>query len=69
MIIFPEKLKAAIQYVASKTDGIDPVKLNYILYLSDVFTHTKTGKSLTGWKYIKKPGWEKEFYEGGIEYE
>ena len=56
-MLFPEKLKKAVQYVAFKCDPYDlgNVRLNKILWKSDVFMHMKRGESITGWRYKKKP--------------
>jgi hypothetical protein len=54
---FPEKLKRAVQYIAFKSDpfNLGDIRLNKILWKSDVFMHTEQGKSITGWRYMKYP--------------
>lgn len=53
-----EKLKAAIHYICEKASGkdsLDHIKLNKILWYSDVQAYMALGVSITGERYIKKP--------------
>ena len=54
-MLFPEKLKKAVQYVASKSDPLrlGNVRLNKILWKADVFMHMTRGETITGWRYIR----------------
>ena len=56
-MFFPEKLKKAVQYVAFKCDprNLGNVRINKILWKSDVFMHMTRGESITGCRYLKHP--------------
>jgi hypothetical protein len=55
-----EKLKAAIHYICEKAtrgeqDQFDHIKLNKVLWYSDVYAYLTQGQSITGSAYIRKP--------------
>lgn len=52
-----EKLEEAVHYVCSncnEEDRLGAVKLNKILYYSDMINYAKTGESITGASYAKR---------------
>ncbi len=55
---FRGKLKALVHYVCSRVRGPDllgSVKLNKMLWYTDLASFVETGESVTGETYIKKP--------------
>lgn len=50
-----EKLVDATYYICFAGKGIDAIKLNKVLWYSDVLSYMETGKSITGSNYIRKP--------------
>src|SRR5258708_7322343 len=50
-----KKLEEAVHYVCSRASGtLGAVKLNKILYYSDMVHHAHTGSSITGASYAKQ---------------
>lgn len=55
-----DRLKAAIHYICekasdTKSDALDPVKLNKVLWYADAHSYMTTGRAITGATFIKKP--------------
>ncbi len=53
----PEKFKALVQYICYRCDNprlLGKVKLNKILWFSDMLNFEATGKALTGESYVKR---------------
>lgn len=57
----PEKIRNLILSVLEELGPTDPIKINYVVYLADLESYHRTGKTITGARWYKR--------EWGIELE